>query len=231
LTFAEPVCTDDASERRQKQILREHWGDWTACKRQLDRSHRRSVITYLCDKPTDFQGAWARVRAEWRGLFLSALQSDLWNRIADLCVQRHCSPDQLIPISFKTGPLNFFRTLDDQQSALFRDTRIPLPSARLKLATEPLQQFIVDALQRRGWTLSQLKVRAPRDRFFSRARRSLVTGVNELRWGFSPDELDPGTQKLELRFVLPPGSYATLLVKRLSAGTDQPPEIGVDDDP
>jgi tRNA(Glu) U13 pseudouridine synthase TruD len=38
----------------------------------------------------------------------------------------------------------------------------------------------------------------------------------ELQWQAGADETRPGHQHLQLRFDLPRGSYATLLVKRLS---------------
>jgi len=53
LALADPHPDDRPDERRQKEILREHWGKWPACKAALDRSHRRSIVTYLADKPPD----------------------------------------------------------------------------------------------------------------------------------------------------------------------------------
>ena len=81
LAFAEPLKKDSSRERNQKAVLREHWRDWTTCKTSLRNSHARSIVTYLCDHPEDFRGAWARVKSSLRGLWLSAFQSHLWNGI------------------------------------------------------------------------------------------------------------------------------------------------------
>lgn len=215
LALAEPHPDDNRVERRQKALLREHWHDWRKCKELLDRSHRRSLITYLADNPQDFQGAWERFDPDLRGLFLSAFQSDLWNRILDRWIFRNCRPEQLRDVPFKTGPLRFFHGLDAPQREALHGMEIPLPSARLKVVPEGLQETFREALAERGWTLERLKVRTPRDRFFATALRRAAIAVEGLSWRFADDELDVGRRKLSLDFSLPRGSYATILVKRL----------------
>ena len=41
-------------------------------KARLGRSHARSLVTYLVDHPTDFRGAFARLRRDLRSLYFSA---------------------------------------------------------------------------------------------------------------------------------------------------------------
>jgi tRNA pseudouridine13 synthase len=214
LAFAEHQPFDDAEERQQKEILRDHWGDWPTCKQLLNRSHRRSIITFLCDHPTDFKKAWGTVNAELRGLFLSALQSDLWNRLASALFLDRCRRDQLSSMALKTGPLWFPRQLDVPQLQDLREMQLPLPSARLR-GQDPLTNWIDQSLSQWGWPLKDLKVRYPRDRFFSRSRRPVLISATDLHAEFSTDELDSSRQKLALRFSLPRGAYATMLVKRL----------------
>jgi len=213
--FVEPEPGDAPEEKEQKRLLRENWGDWLTCKQLLDRSHRRSIVTYLADKPGDFKGAWGRVNSDLRGLALSALQSDLWNQIVSQLLQSRCDPSQLIPITLKTGPVFFPHQLRPEQLEEFQRLQIPLPSARLELQPGPLKEWIDRGLATRGWKLEELKVRYPRDRFFSRSERAVLIPVNDLKWKAGEDELDPSLQKLTLQFTLPRGSYATMLVKRL----------------
>ena len=79
LAIAEPNPSDRPDARAEKAILRESWGDWPEAKARLARSHARSLVTYLVDHPTDFRGAFARLRRELRSLYFSAFQSHLWN--------------------------------------------------------------------------------------------------------------------------------------------------------
>ena len=215
LTFAEPLPDDSAPERKQKTILREHWGDWSTCKASLDRSHRRSIITFLDDKPGHFKGAWACVNQQLRGIYLSAFQSYLWNEILSNFIKFQTTAEQQSTVELKPGPVLFFQGLTDQQVNSFARTTIPLPSARLKLSAGFEADLIQGTLANLGWKLEELKVRHPRDRFFSKAQRKVLLKPEELRFQFSDDELYPGYKQLTLRFSLPRGSYATMVVKRL----------------
>lgn len=215
LAFAAPQPDDDSQEREQKSLLRAAWGNWPACKQQLGRSHRRSIVTFLCDRPGDFKGAWGRVNGDLRGLYLSALQSDLWNAIANEFFAANCAAGQLHTVDLKTGPVHVPRGLTPEQHQQFVQTRIPLPSQRVKLEPGPLADLVHRALARRGWSLENLKVRYPRDRFFARSLRPVLLGLDNLTTEFAADELDPGKEKLTLEFHLPRGAYATMVIKRL----------------
>ncbi|MFG0336088.1 MAG: tRNA pseudouridine(13) synthase TruD, partial [Maioricimonas sp. JB049] len=103
LALADPHPFDRSAEKQQKAILRDHWGDWTTCKQQLDRSHRRSVITYLCDHPTGFRKAFALIRPDMRSLYLSAYQSMLWNRCLAAELTARCPAGSLQPLTLKLG--------------------------------------------------------------------------------------------------------------------------------
>jgi tRNA pseudouridine13 synthase len=67
-----------------------------------------------------------------------------------------------------------------------------------------------------GLELRQVRVKYPRDSFFSKGWRSAIVVPRELTHALGSDELYAGRQKLALRFELPRGAYATMLVKRLT---------------
>ena len=81
----------------------------------------------------------------------------------------------------------------------------------------PPEQVVRDA----GLEWRELRVKYPRDSFFSKGWRSAVAVPQDLAAEPADDELHPPRHKLTLRFILPRGSYATILVKRLtvSAGS------------
>jgi tRNA pseudouridine13 synthase len=78
----------------------------------------------------------------------------------------------------------------------------------LALITEVLGEF--------GLELRQLRVKYPRDSFFSKGHRAVSVAVANLVAEPAVDDLYAGRKKLSLRFDLPRGSYATILVKRLT---------------
>ena len=219
LALADPHPDDRPDERRQKELMREHWGRWIECKDALDRSHRRSIVTYLADKPPDrpdYRGAFARINVDLRGLYLSAFQSCLWNRLLDHFLRSELPPDRLVDVSLKLGKAAFFRQLDVETTTRLRSTELPLPSSRLHLEPGPLHTLISDLLAEYGLEYRQLRVKYPRDSFFSKGNRAAVVPVDELQHQTENDDLYPGRKKLSLQFDLPRGSYATILVKRLT---------------
>jgi len=213
--FAARHPEDDAAERTEKEILLEHWGDWPTCKQLLTRSHRRSIVTYLCDKPLDFKGAWARVNAELRGLYLSAFQSHLWNQIVSDFFALSAPPDERFEIHLKSATLTTPGSSGSHKSLKAEGNLCPLPSARVALAAFPNPEQAAATLSRLGWSLPDLKVKFPRDRFFSRQQRPMQTMLPDLSGSFAPDELTPGQLKWTLRFQLPRGCYATMVIKHL----------------
>ncbi|MCH2211847.1 MAG: tRNA pseudouridine(13) synthase TruD [Fuerstiella sp.] len=220
LALADPNRHDRATEKKQKQILRDHWGDWKLCKQQLNRSHRRSIITYLVDHPQGFRKAFALIRPHLRGLYLSAFQSAVWNRvlgqvILQLPLRLVTTPiaDALLP--FGILPLNVTSTVD---------STIPLISARNRNLSEKQQHRADEATGHYGLRSDEMKVAYPRDRFFSKGSRRCWISPSDLSAQTRPDELYPGYQCICLDFRLPPGCYATMLIRGLIAPPqpDQP---------
>src|SRR5262249_37655850 len=95
-------------------------------------------------------------------------------------------------------------------------TELPLPSARLHLEEGPTLSLIRDVLAEFQLELRELRVKYPRDSFFSKGSRSAVVAVSSLRHESDADHLYPKRHKLTLSFCLPRGSYATILVKRIA---------------
>ncbi len=216
LALAEPNVHDDAAEREQKQILREHWNDWPRAKELLARSHRRSIVTYLADKPGDFRRALALVRQDLRSLWLAAFQSHLWNQVLAAVVRDVARPEQLTSLTIGRRELPFFAGLEPEQSKPLSGKVLPLPSARLHLDEGPLQALYDEVLAREGLALREIRVKYPRDVFFSKGDRPAVVRPGDLVHETASDELYPRRHKLTLRFTLRRGSYATILVKRVS---------------
>ena len=216
LALAEPNVHDDGGEREQKRILREHWGDWAKAKELLARSHRRSIVTYLADKPGDFRRALALVRQDLRSIWLAAFQSHLWNQLLAAAIGEAARPEQLTSLTIGRRDLPFFAGLDAEESERLSDLVLPLPSARLHLDEGPLRALYDQVLVREGIELRQVRVKYPRDAFFSKGDRPAVFRPGDLVHETGSDELYPDRHKLTLRFMLRRGSYATILVKRVS---------------
>jgi tRNA pseudouridine13 synthase len=219
LALTGPYEYDTGSQRREKATLLRHWGDWIAARDALPRGHARSLVDYLTHHPGDFRGAVVRLRPELRGLYLSAYQSHLWNRILSRWLRANVPADQLLDVSLRMGPLPFPVDLAPEIWERWRALSLPLPSARLHLPEDdPCLPHIVAVLAEEGLTLKDLQVRGVRELFFSKGERPALCLPEGLRLDEGADDLNSGRQRLVLAFDLPRGCYATLIVKRLSAG-------------
>lgn len=216
LALAAPNRHDSPQVRQEKAILRQHWGDWARCKEQLPRSHTRSIVTYLVDHPGDYRRALALIRHDLRSLWLAAYQSHIWNGVLGTLLRQLCRAEQRV--DYRIGPdvLPFYRHLDEEQRSRLQALVLPLPSARLHLAGSPLAAVYDQVLAAEGLSLRQMRLKYPRDTFFSKGQRAAVVQPGDLTGAMSDDELYPGRRKLTLRFTLSRGSYATILVKRIT---------------
>ena len=222
LALADPHVNDPAAERQQKQILRENWGRWPECQQLLERSHRRSIVTYLSDKvkvgrDADYRGALARISVDLRGLYLSAWQSALWNRLLSFYLESKCPPADLVHYELASGRVAFPLEWSSTQEA--GSAELPLPCARIDRPEGEIGDMLDRVLTEEKIELRQIRVKYPRDSFFSKgSRRAMIFPVG-LQCSAEADDLYSGRQKLCLAFQLPRGSYATILVKRLT-GSD-----------
>jgi tRNA pseudouridine13 synthase len=218
LAIAEPNPHDRPEDRAEKETLRSHWGRWTECKAALPRSPRRSIVTFLCDHPTDFRRAVALLRQDLRSLYLAAFQSFLWNRIAAETLTERVAAERRFDISLDIAKLPFFRELSDDERTALHALLLPLPSARLHFEPDDPREALYARVVREtaGLELRELRVKYPRDTFFSKGERAAVIVPQEYRAASGPDELAPGRQAVTLEFVLPRGAYATIVIKRLT---------------
>ena len=236
LAIAEPTQSDRPDARDEKAILREHWGNWAEAKAQLPRSHSRSLVTYLADHPTDFRGAFARVRRDLRSIYFSAFQSHLWNLALGSLIESRTRPDQRITIPFRAAPLPLHHDLDAVQAADLRGRVIPLPSSRTPGdALGENRDLLMSIVAGRGLTWEALRVRHLKDVFFSKGDRPALFFPSGISHSVRPDEHYHRRKKLAMAFELPKGAYATLVVKRCAMLGDPnfsaPDELPEADDP
>lgn len=223
LALAAPYEHDRADAKREKALLRSHWGDWAYLVDHLLRGHARGLADYLRQHPGDFKGAVARLRPELRGLYLSAYQSHLWNRLLARWLQMVVPADRLISVPLKLEVMPFWRSLDASTRDCLAALSLPLLSARLHLPPDdPLSPLVAEVLAAEGLELRQMQIKGVRELFFSRGDRPAFCLPQGLRAQDAPDDLHPGRLTLILSFDLPRGSYATLVVKRLQSAAVVP---------
>jgi tRNA pseudouridine13 synthase len=218
LALAGPYEFDRAEAKREKQILRDCWGRWAECKGRLPRGHARSLVDYLVHHPADFRGAVARLRPELQGMYLSAYQSYLWNAIVAAWLSDEFAAEELRPVRLRLGAVPVPRRLDDTRREQWQARRLPLPAARWPMdANAPWAAAAARVLAGEALTWDQLKLKGLRKPFFTKGERDVWCLPADFGLESGPDERHAGRVKLVLAFTLPRGSYATRVVKRLTA--------------
>lgn len=218
LALAEPYPFDRPNVRREKDLLTSHWGDWPKIKAELDKGNTRSIVTYLCDHPTDFKGAVVRLRRDMRRLYVSAFQSELYNDILARWIERTTTPEQRWNVKFKTGPRPLWHELTSDQVDSFSEMKIPLPCSRNLLPEQgELAAATAEVMEKWGLQWHTLRVKKMEDVFFSKGDRPVMLKPNVGNCTIQPDDLNEGKRMARLAFELPRGCYATLIIKRLQA--------------
>jgi tRNA pseudouridine13 synthase len=220
LALADENIHDRPEERQAKDFLRQHWGDWDACARRIERSPWRDIVSYLNSHPGDFRRAIALAPHDLRSIWLAAFQSHLWNQILAALIRRICRPEQCVMHSIGRRELPLFTELDAEQRQVLQGAKLPLPSARLHLDEGPLKSLYDQVLDAEGMEQRQVRVKYPRDSFFSKGERVAVLLPADLAHSAAEDELYPGRRKLTLSFELPRGGYATMVIKRVTGISD-----------
>jgi len=217
LALADPNPHDRSQVRRQRTLLREHWGDWGRLEPKLRRSPWCDILTHLVRHPRDFRGAVGRIRQDLRSLYLAAFQSFLWNGMLAELLRARVRADRLTQVPLAGRPMPFPCGLEPGELEFLRAVELPLPSARSRNDLGPWQEIVEPVLAPLGLALGQLRVKYPRDSFFSKGNRPALVLPSQLDYRVDRDELYGGRSKIVLSCELPRGAYATILTRRIAA--------------
>ena len=228
--FAKPSELDRTEDAKVKQFWRENWGRWDArVPFEGSRKYHR-ILRSLRDHPGDWVRAFLQIDADYRALLLFTYQSYLWNEGVRRYLQLLLPREHLFPLRYQAGTLLFHRDANPEVLRALRDATFPLlgPTSTFK---DPKVQEAVDwVLAREKLSLKDLVIEeTPKMLYFSSEERPVLVFPHKLVLGRPQrDEVNRGDMKINVAFTLPPGAYATLVVKRLfhfSWREDSPEEI------
>ena len=216
LLIAAPGRKTERARKTAARAIAAAWGDWSMLRRALPEGPERRVAKTLADTGGDFRAGFLALPPFVRQMAVEAYQSYLWNETVRRFVRDRCPPP-LVTASSEWGALVFPET-----SSVGEETRslaVPLLSPKTRLA-DPLRAAAEEALAREGIALEELRIPGVRSPYFGDIPRPLFAEASGFSLG--PPEPDgtaaqPRRLLRRLRFTLPRGAYATVLLAALSA--------------
>jgi len=226
IAVASPGRGDHGAQKRKKLGLAERWGDWKGCLAVLGRRDpERKAFEYLAKHESGFVGAFDRLPQGIRKLYLYAYQSWVWNRAAERIIREAVPDGALGSYPYAAGELIFYDELSDEALARLRELEVPLPYKKIEPAEGEAADAVRAVLTEEGVAPEGFRLHKLRHTWFRRGKRALLLFPGEMETGEpEADELNSERFALSLSFVLPPGSYGTLVVKDVTRSFWQGPK-------
>ncbi|MDQ7037657.1 MAG: tRNA pseudouridine(13) synthase TruD [Aquificota bacterium] len=194
-------------DRRLKKQLLKAWRDWDRFLELMPKgSHYEVEVVKALRRGVSFKRAFLILPASVRLMFSFAYQSYLWNRYLTTFVVRyfpHCS------VPFLKWRLAFITRIDESVFEEIKHLEIPFLGREVKPENPKVDLIIRDVLEDEGLTPGVLKAERIGMRIFTDGVRKAFVFPRDL----TLEEV--GDKYAVLSFVLPPGSYATVLIRKI----------------
>lgn len=202
--------------RKLRDCLKKNWRNFEKCIDLAPLNWVRELLKFLSEKRPSkrtFKRALNMVDQEYLFFLGNAYQSYLWNEILkEVLITLKV---QIFEISYILGTLYFYKTLTQNQHAILRSLKLPLPCPKLRFDEDGglnLFDIYEKICQREGFSGLQDLRTFIKGLVFKTYPRPVIVFPEDLAF----EKLDKATVKLT--FFLEKGSYATLVVKRIYYG-------------
>jgi tRNA pseudouridine13 synthase len=213
LTSTAPGMYGPEKIRRRELFAR--WKDWPACLELAHGREEKEIFEFLAAHPKDQVRALHKLPQEEISRRYSSFQSHLWNELLRAVVRETVGR----PVAVPGIEGDYLYWTVDQAAAAAPLLKLDLPTcaARMTFPDDRTRDLFAGILASRGLKLGDFRTRALQRVYFkSFPRAAAVRPERPVVLGAADDELHSGRRRLSLSFSLPRGSYATILIKRLS---------------
>ncbi len=211
-----PHPDDGKTIKAFKKYCRANWGSWNKCYALAPRDYRPLMLA-LIKKPKDIRSAFKRIDREVLNFALLAYQSYLFNETLRMIIEDKC-PERFT-VNYGLGKMTFFTTVP--RNSRLDEMQIPMINHKTPLDNETgiyLRKILLsEGVDQKDFALAKMRFRGVRFKTFMRPVRFLASEL----FCSQPEHDDryAGRFKINLQFLLPPGSYATLVLKRILPNT------------
>ena len=221
LMMAEGSAVDIEKTRKFRDCLKKHWGNFEKCLEFAKVNWEKNLLNFLIThKPSKrtFKRALNLVDKEYLFFLGNAYQSYLWNEVLKEVILRLEIP--YFEISYLLGKLFFYKEVPADKWEILQNLKLPLPSPKLKFKEKfenlNLEEIYNEIYKREGLDNIKNLRSFIKGLIFKTYPRPAVIFPEKLEW----EKLDNTT--IKIKFTLEKGAYATLVVKRLCYGYQNP---------
>ena len=247
LYMATPSSFDDSRTRKLKKYLDEHWTNWKEClkypyaprtnfQESIEQSNSKSIsskqsyklvrgklgqyrypLLYLAEHPKDFKGAIKTIRRDLLEMFINAYQAFLWNETLKGLLE--IEKVETFKRKYRFGDLYFYDGVAEDKLKYFQGISITAVSYKTQFKDNKIKQAVEQVLALENKSLKDFKIDLNIKGLFFKPyeRNAIVIPEDFIINNAVNDELYPKKLKITLSFALPKGSYATILLKRVTS--------------
>ncbi len=214
-----------ADEKRRRRAIDALWPtrDWEGIEKLCKTAVERAICRRLSEGASRSRLAAAieLIPRDELSMFFAAYQSFLWNKTLERILISYAGHlDNLFVVKGKIMDYRFYRMLPQEVFRHLAGLEIPTVSRKMPVTEPEVEEAIRQVLEERSVRPVQFGPRDIRKVHFKSFLRSAIVIPRDFQWGpFIEDDLYAGRMKLRMKFVLPPGSFATMLVKALNLPT------------
>lgn len=220
--LAAPSPYGSEQVERYKAQIRQMWGDWSGLVRLANGRRGKSAFEHLAEHEGDFLGALRLgLASRERTMHLFAYQSHLYNRALAARVRSLIEDEaNLAWLPCDEGSLPVWRELPVDVLRALEKESLPLPGPGLELNEQAMRWYapIFEAEKIRFEEFCAVDL--PGFRPALEERPTIIEPEFLRAAPAQDDEIYKRSRKMRVRFTLPRGHYATLLLKRLLMPTE-----------
>jgi tRNA pseudouridine13 synthase len=197
------------SDWKMKRTLKKLWGRWKDYLKHMPKGavYERKVVQELAKGAKPGRALMALPK-NVRLMFAFTYQSYLWNKFLARFITRYF-PHCRVPSGVKDWEYVFYTKMNDKLFEEIKELEIPYLGVEYPPKGEKLRRIMKEVLSEEGITPEVLNAESLGIKLFTDGVRRAVAVPKGLKMERK------GRSTLKFSFVLPPGSYATVLLRKL----------------
>jgi len=205
---------DGKEEKERKRFFLKNWGNFGILIKYAKTDLEKRIFSTLLEKPKGFLNAIHEYPIEEISMAFSAYQSYLWNKMLAKILERFCN----LKLPIKEWLYPSYEVLNKEQFDFLRNLSIPLPGIKPGFPSEEVERVYEEVLNEEGLYQARFNMRKYRKVIIKSFMRNAIVIPEDVRvLGFSDDEIYHGKKAFTFEFILPRGSFATVMLKAIEA--------------